>query len=91
VLKKRRDYSELMQWSFEFSERCGFLDNVTRMAIDLASQELGWKPRRDEFTNPYRQEPVVDDRTTHAKVKDKSKHKNKWSKGPTMSQNRVEL
>lgn len=82
-LKANNAWDSVFKWAINFSIVTGFLDDSSRMLLNLASQELGLIEKQPNYVNPYRKEkkPVKKFEDLPAK---KKKEKKKLQRGPRM-------
>eukprot|EP00057_Strongylocentrotus_purpuratus_P030787 XP_782719.2 PREDICTED: coiled-coil domain-containing protein 134 [Strongylocentrotus purpuratus] len=53
ILKKKKEWSSILKWAFEFALSTGYYDNSHQTLLHLSSQELNFVKRDENYVNPY--------------------------------------
>ncbi|XP_071489007.1 coiled-coil domain-containing protein 134-like [Diadema antillarum] len=86
LLKKNKEWTDILQWAFLFAQDTGYYDDSHQALLNLASQELNFIPRDPNFVNPYSQ---LSDQMFEMPSKPKKKEKKQKKRGPRVSRSEL--
>nr|XP_054754813.1 coiled-coil domain-containing protein 134-like [Lytechinus pictus]XP_054775336.1 coiled-coil domain-containing protein 134-like [Lytechinus pictus] len=87
ILKKKKEWNSILKWAFEFAQSTGYYDNSHQTLLHLASQQLNFIKRDENFVNPYsklNQQDMFD-----MPSKPKKKEKKQKKRGPRISKSEL--